>query len=75
MAFGQNPLYRESKGPEVVELQLRLAGFYGTVWDGDFGPATEYQVMAFQREYMGMAKPTGMVEADTFEAIEWFASE
>lgn len=75
MAFGKNALYRGAKGAEVEELQLRLAGFYGTVWDGDFGPATEYQVMAFQRLYMKMNNPTGTVENDTFDAIERFVNE
>lgn len=75
MAFGQNALTRGTTGPEVEELQLRLAGFYGTVWDGDFGPGTEYQVMAFQRAYMGMDNPTGRVEDDTFGAIERLANE
>lgn len=75
MSFRQNTLSRGASGAEVEELQLRLAGFRGTIWDGEFGPGTEIQVIAFQREYMGMSKPTGMVEKDTFEAIERFAKE
>lgn len=75
MSFGQNTLSRGVSGAEVEELQLRLAGFRGTIWDGEFGPGTELQVIAFQRDYMEMSKPTGMVEKDTFEAIERLAKE
>lgn len=41
MKIGEKPLQRGDKGANVEELQLRLAGFRGTVWDGDFGPGTE----------------------------------
>ena len=59
----------------MEELQIRLAGFRGTVWDGDFGPGTELQVTTFQKEYMKMADPTGVVDQDVFAALEKFSAE
>jgi len=66
---------RGDRGDRVVELQIRLAGFRGTVWDGIYGPGTELQVMTFQRDYMGIENPTGIVDADTIQAFERFAEE
>jgi len=59
----------------VVELQIQLAGFRGTVWDGIFGPGTELQVISFQREYMELEVPSGIIDADTVQAFERFAEE
>lgn len=75
MFFGEQTLERGSKGPAVVELQLRLAGFRGTLWDGDFGPGTERQVINFQRDYMGMETPDGIADEEVFQALERFAAE
>ena len=75
MKFNSENLLRGSKGLAVEELQIRLAGFRGTVWDGDFGPGTELQVITFQKEYMKMSKPTGVVDQQIFEALEGFAKE
>ncbi|MBE0622810.1 MAG: peptidoglycan-binding protein [Burkholderiales bacterium] len=75
MEFGERELKRECKGPDVVELQTRLAGFRGTVPDGDFGPASERQVMNFQRDYMKMAVPSGVVDRATMQAIDKFADD
>jgi hypothetical protein len=33
---------------DVVNLQVRLAGFRGTEPDGDFGPDTEFQEVSFK---------------------------
>jgi len=41
-------LQKGQLGDDVVELQLRLAGFRGTLLDGDFGPGTELQAKVFQ---------------------------
>jgi len=73
MNYGTRILERGMAGDDVAELQLRLAGFLGTVPDGDFGPATERQVRAFQRDVMGRRRPTGRVDRRTFEAIDAFA--
>lgn len=70
--YGERELKRKCKGPDVAELQLRLAGFRGTVPDGDFGPGTERQVMTFQSDFMGVA-PTGVVDRATMRAIDAFA--
>ena len=74
MAYGDTTLQRGSEGDDVVELQMRLAGFRGTVPDGDFGPGTELQVVTFQRDYMEAAAPSGIADAATFAAIDEFAA-
>ena len=73
MEYGERQLERGCKGPDVVELQIRLAGFRGTLLDGDFGPGTERQVMSFQRDFMKMKSPTGVVDRKTMEAIDQLA--
>ena len=73
--FGARQLSRNADGAHVEELQLRLAGFRGTVWDGGFGPGTEMQVTAFQRDYMEMASPTGEGDDATYRALEEFARD
>lgn len=73
MAWG-DPLKRGDKGADVIELQMRLAGFRGTGPDGDYGPGTELQVMAFQRDVMGMKNPKGRVGAATLAAIDAFGA-
>lgn len=74
MTFGQRVLQRGDQGRDVTELQLRLAGFMGTVWDGVFGPLTEQQVRVFQRDVMAMATPTGVVDAAVYAALDAFAA-
>lgn len=73
MDYGERELKRGCEGADVAELQLRLAGFRGTVPDGDFGPGTERQVMSFQRDFMGKKRPDGVVGRTTFRAIDRFA--
>ncbi len=73
VSLGRTVLGRGAEGPEVVELQIRLAGFRGTVWDGDYGPGTELQVKSFQRDFMGMAEPTGVADEVTFKKLRQFA--
>jgi len=75
MDFGERELGRRSRGPDVAELQIRLAGFSGTVPDGDFGPGTERQVMSFQRDYMTMPEPSGVADGDTLRAIDRFGQQ
>jgi len=73
MEYGRRELGRGAKGADVAELQLRLAGFRGTVPDGDFGPGTERQVMSFQRDYMKRAQPSGRADGATLRAIDELA--
>jgi hypothetical protein len=73
--YGQRELKRGCKGPDVAELQVRLAGFRGTLPDGDFGPGTERQVMSFQRDYMKLPKPRGIVDRATMRAIDGLADD
>lgn len=75
MEYGERILQKNLKGDDVAELQLRLAGFRGTVPDGEFGPGTELQVTTFQRDYMKMATPTGIVDRATMEKIDEFADK
>ena len=75
MEYGERILQKGLDGDDVVELQLRLAGFRGTVPDGSFGSGTELQVTTFQRDYMKMALPTGIVDGDTMRAIDKFADQ
>ena len=74
MTFGERELKRGDVGRDVTELQLRLAGFMGTVWDGDFGPLTEQQVIVFQRDVMAMPDPSGIVDQATYDALDAFAA-
>jgi hypothetical protein len=74
MPFGKAELSRGDKGAGVVELQLRLAGFRGTLWDGKFGPGTELQVVSFQRDYMQL-RPTGRADRATLAALFDFEKE
>ena len=67
MKLSSIPLRRDATGPDVVELQVCLAGFRGTLWDGIFGPGTELQVMAFQRDYLGDTNPSGVVDRSTWD--------
>lgn len=73
MLFGEREIRRGDEGPDVVELQVRLAGFRGTVPDGDFGPGTELQVVTFQRDFMGAEEPTGIADAATLDALDRLA--
>jgi hypothetical protein len=73
--YGTRELRSGCKGPDVAELQTRLAGFRGTVPDGDFGGGTTLQVTSFQRDFMKMAAPTGVVDRATFLAIDAFADQ
>jgi len=75
MDYGQRELRRGCRGPDVVELQTRLAGFRGTLPDGDFGPASERQVMNFQRDYMDLPAPSGIVDRATMRALDRFADD
>ena len=75
MEYGERELKHGDNGPDVVELQIRLAGFRGTVPDGDFGGGTELQVMSFQRDYMKMGQPSGVADRATLQAIDRFADE
>ena len=75
MAYGDAALGRGGKGGDVIELQMRLAGFRGTMPDGDYGPGTELQVMTFQRDVMGMTKPTGAADLGTIAAIAEFGGK
>ena len=75
MKYNKNTLQRGDKSDAVVELQMRLSGFRGTIWDGDFGPGTELQVMTFQRDYMGKRNPSGIADQTVFDAIDKFGKE
>ena len=73
VALGGRELERGATGPDVEELQLRLSGFRGTVWDGHYGPGTELQVRAFQRDVMGIPDPSGVADLSTLKKLRQFA--
>jgi hypothetical protein len=75
MDYGERVLKNGLKGPDVRELQIRLAGFRGTLPDGDFGPGTELQVVRFQADFMKMARPSGEADGETLEAIDAFGAQ
>jgi hypothetical protein len=62
-------------GEDVINLQLILSGFKGSVTDGDFGPHTEYQVKIFQKHFMEDASPDGIVGPKTIKAIKNFSQK
>ena len=71
--YGERVLSKDMEGEDVTELQIRLAGFRGTVPDGEFGSGTELQIQMFQRDFMGMAAPSRVVDGATYRAIDAFA--
>jgi hypothetical protein len=75
MAYGDRELGRGDDGPDVVELQMRLAGFRGSAPDGGYGPGTELQVVTFQRDWMKMAQPHGKADRPTLDAIADFGAK
>lgn len=75
MIFGSEILSKGAPSWAVEELQLRLAGFRGTLWDGIYGPGTELQVITFQKDYMNMENPSGICDQKTFQALDRFAKE
>ncbi|MFH1985254.1 MAG: peptidoglycan-binding domain-containing protein [Pseudomonadota bacterium] len=75
MTYGERELKKGLSGEDIVELQTRLAGFRGTIPDGQFGPSTELQVVSFQKDYMKKARPTGIADPETMAAIDAFADQ
>ncbi|MEJ2158269.1 MAG: peptidoglycan-binding domain-containing protein [Desulfobacteraceae bacterium] len=73
--YGERVIKKDHTGEDVVELQVRLAGFRGTLPDGIFGSGTELQVVSFQRDYMERDAPTGVVDVATMDAIDAFAAQ
>jgi len=64
-----------SVGKQVKEIQILLAGFGGTVWDGIFGKETEKQVKLFQSDFIGIDFPTGIIDEETFRGLIRFAEK
>jgi len=71
--YGTRLLSKGMGGDDVEELQVRLAGFRGTLPDGEFGPGTELQVTKFQTDVMGNSDASGIADRSTFKAIDSFA--
>lgn len=74
MKLGDRVLSKGMNGADVADLQVRLAGFRGTVWDGAFGPGVELQVVTFQKDYMQII-PTGVVDSNTITALTKFTQD
>ena len=73
--LGERELKKGLEGDDVRELQVRLAGFRGTLLDGDFGPGTELQVVTFQKDYMQLPQPSGVVDQNTLDALDAFSKQ
>lgn len=73
--LGERKLAQGMRGEDVIELQIRLAGFRGTLPDGIFGSGTQLQVVNFQQGYMGRTHPSGIADQETITAIEAFGRE
>lgn len=71
--YGERLLSKGMRGSDVEELQVRLAGFRGTLPDGEFGPGTELQVTKFQVDVMRERSPSGFADGATLRAIDSFA--
>jgi hypothetical protein len=75
MKYGEEILKEGMNGTAVQELQIRLSGFNGGSPDGGFGPGTAKQVKQFQKDFMELNDPDGVVDKATFEAIDQFARQ
>lgn len=60
-------------GNVVREINFRLAGFGGVLPGDKFTSITEKGVKQFQRDYMGMSVPTGIVDDVTLQKIDEFS--
>jgi len=63
------------KNKVIFEINVRLSGFGGMLPTEEFTELTEKGVKQFQRDYMKMPEPSGVVDNDTLEAIEKFSEE
>ena len=63
------------KGEIVEEINIRLAGFGGGVPADTFDDVTEMKVKNFQRDYMKMKTPNGVVDEETAKAIDEFGGK
>lgn len=73
--FGFRILVEGSRGSDVQEVQKRLHnyGYYSGNFDGIFGRGTKASVIAFQIK--NGLRPTGMVDAETYEKLGIFRFE
>jgi len=62
-------------GKVVFEINMRLSGFGGMLPTEEFTELTKKGVEQFQRDYMKMPEPTGVVDNDTLDAIEEFSEK
>ena len=70
-----NPAYRKGdKGPLILEINFRLAGFGGLLPTDEFTELTEKGVKQFQTDYMKIT-PTGEVDSNTLDAIDEFCDK
>ena len=62
-------------GNVVREINFRLAGFGGVLPGNTFTRNTEKGVKQFQRDYMKMSVPTGIVDEVTLQKIDEFSDK
>ena len=75
MAYGDPEMKFGDEGPDVAELQMRLAGFRGTIPDGQFAAGTQLQVAKFQEDFMAIRPGPGVADRSTLAAISEFARQ
>jgi hypothetical protein len=70
-----NVVEKGDSGEIVEEINIRLSGFGGGVPNSTFDDVTELKVKQFQKDYMNMGTPTGMVDEETANAIDEFGQK
>ncbi|HLV32348.1 MAG TPA: peptidoglycan-binding domain-containing protein, partial [Chitinispirillaceae bacterium] len=68
-------LKKGDKGEIVEEINIRLSGFGGGPPSDIFDDLTERKIKNFQRDYMKMKEPTGVLDKATVVAIDEFRKQ
>jgi hypothetical protein len=72
----QEKTYKKGdNGKVILEVNVRLSGFGGMLPTEEFTDLTETGVKQFQKDYMRISEPTGVVDNDTLKAIDEFSEK
>ena len=58
----------------IQDVQVKLAGFNGSAFDGVTGPGTEKQIKQFQTDFMKIT-PTGLITEELSKALKQFSTQ